>query len=586
MSAPGGTNPRAPRPAPQPDSRSDPQPDPGAAEAAGVAPAGSAASPANAADAIEAAYDAEFDQALALARAHTSTPHPRPAPAGNTGPATEEGDPEKPREAYDWAAAYDAEDGTSGAGAGTGVAWTAIEDAWTVDGPAAEAGTDDTPTRGARRESGPVPPHEAGASCDDTSRHRPASSSRAPSAAVRTWEEAREVALRAARETVARTAARPVPLLPLEQARGLALAEPLTALTDLPSFDTSAMDGWAVAGPGPWRLLPGAQALAGHQLTGAWERLDDGAAVPVATGARVPAGATAVLRSEHGEMAADGTRLHALRPLAQGEDIRPRGQECRAGDALVDQGTVVTAPVLGLAAAAGYDAVRVHPRPTAEVFVLGDELLGRGIPTDGLIRDALGPMLPAWLEALGTRVLGVHRLRDEEDCLAAALAASEADLVLTTGGTAAGPVDHVRPVLSRLGADLLVDGVAVRPGHPMLLAATAPGQHLVGLPGNPLAAVAGLLTLAAPLLAVLAGRDALPRTALPLAERAEGHPRDTRLLPVRVHGGKLCLLRYNGPAMLRGIANADSLAVVPPGGAEAGTTVEVLDLPRVGGCFT
>ncbi|NED80214.1 molybdopterin molybdenumtransferase MoeA, partial [Streptomyces sp. SID11233] len=205
------------------------------------------------------------------------------------------------------------------------------------------------------------------------------------------------------------------------------------------------------------------------------------------TGARVPAGATGVLRTEHGEVTADGTRLHALRPLAQGEDIRPCGQECRTGDALVDQGTVVTAPVLGLAAAAGYDAVRAHPRPTAEVFVLGDELLGRGIPTDGLIRDALGPMLPAWLEALGTRVLGVHRLRDEEDCLAEALAASEADLVLTTGGTAAGPVDHVRPVLSRLGADLLVDGVAVRPGHPMLLAATAPGQHLVGLPGNPLA---------------------------------------------------------------------------------------------------
>ncbi|WP_343286187.1 molybdopterin-binding protein [Streptomyces sp. AM 3-1-1] len=599
MSAPRGTNPQDPRD-PRQDSRPDPEdlrpdrrgsrPDQGAADETPRTPA---TSPVDSdPDAVEAAYDAAFDQALALARAHTTTPHPRPAPTDAPDPASvlaEEDAPEKPREAYDWAAVYDAEDETGGAEARTGDAWTAIEEAWTGDVPATETRADGTSAGDGRRDAGPVAPHRDSASAEDTTHgpdRRAAPSSRSRSAAVRTWEEARGIALRAARETVARTAARPVPLLPLEEARGLALAEPLTALTDLPSFDTSAMDGWAVAGPGPWRLLPGAKVLAGHQLTGADGRLDDGAAVPVATGARVPGGTTGVLRSEHGEVTAEGTRLHALRPLAQGEDIRPRGQECRTGDALVDEGTVVTAPVLGLAAAAGYDAVRAHPRPTAEIFVLGDELLGKGIPADGLIRDALGPMLPAWLDALGTRVLGVHRLRDEEDCLAEALAASEADLVLTTGGTAAGPVDHVRPVLSRLGARLLVDGVAVRPGHPMLLAATAPGQHLVGLPGNPLAAVAGLLTLAAPLLTVLAGRDELPLARLPLAERAEGHPRDTRLLPVRVHEGRLCPLRYNGPAMLRGIANADSLAVVLPGGAEAGTAVEVLDLPRAGGCFT
>ncbi|WP_234010745.1 molybdopterin molybdotransferase MoeA [Streptomyces sp. SPB074] len=490
-------------------------------------------------------------------------------------------------------------------------AWTAIEEAWAGDVPAAdgvpavEAWPEDSAARdggrgeGARGDTGrsedgrsdggPVREHAASAAGDGDSRsrgRRPATIPRKHSIAMLSWDDARETALRAARDTVARTAAHPVPLVPLEQTPGLALAEPLTALTDLPSFDTSAMDGWAVAGPGPWRLLPDAQVLAGHQLMTADGRLEDGSAVPVASGARVPDGTTGVLRSEHGEVTADGVRLHALRPLAQGEDIRPRGQECRTGDALLARGTVVTAPVLGLAAAAGYDAVRAHPRPTAEVFILGDELLGHGIPADGLIRDALGPMLPAWLDALGTRVLGMRRLRDEEDALAEALAASEADLLLTTGGTAAGPVDHVRSVLTRLGARLLVDGVAVRPGHPMLLAATAPGQHLVGLPGNPLAAVSGLLTLAAPLLAVLAGREELPRTRLPLTESAEGHPRDTRLLPVLVREGRLCVLRYNGPAMLRGIANADSLAVVPPGGAEAGTVVEVLDLPRAGGRFT
>ena len=88
--------------------------------------------------------------------------------------------------------------------------------------------------------------------------------------------------------------------------------------------------------------------------------------------------------------------------------------------------------------------------------------------------------------------------------------------MITTGGTAAGPVDHVHPVLRKVGAELLVDGVAVRPGHPMLLARLASGRHLVGLPGNPLAAVSGLLTLAEPLLRALAGRgapDAVSRAA-------------------------------------------------------------------------
>ncbi|WP_267488030.1 molybdopterin-binding protein, partial [Streptomyces sp. DH12] len=141
--------------------------------------------------------------------------------------------------------------------------------------------------------------------------------------------------------------------------------------------------------------------------------------------------------------------------------------------------------------------------PRAAVFVLGDELLGEGLPHDGLIRDALGPLLPPWLRALGADVVDVRRIGDQEDALHRALTACDADVVVTTGGTAAGPVDHVHPVLDALGAELLVDGAAVRPGHPMLLARLpAPGQsrgtpdgpYLVGLPGNPLAAVSGLLT--------------------------------------------------------------------------------------------
>ncbi|PPT14019.1 molybdopterin molybdotransferase MoeA [Streptomyces cinnamoneus] len=412
------------------------------------------------------------------------------------------------------------------------------------------------------------------------------------------WPAARTVAARAADPLDPR-------VRPLDDCLGHTLAAPLKALTDLPPFDTSAMDGWAVSGPGPWRL-PGAGPaaaraedeagepadaggtdvpdapgiLAGHAPSAA---LHDGEAIRIATGARIPSGATAVLRSEHGTVRPQG-ELHAGRHLVQGQDIRPRGQECRSGDELLSAGTPVTPAVLGLAAATGYDELRVVPRPRVEVLVLGDELLREGLPHDGRIRDALGPMLGPWLTALGAEVTATRRLGDDAPALRAALEASDADVVLTTGGTAAGPVDHVHPTLLRLGAELLVDGVAVRPGHPMLLARLAPDRYLVGLPGNPLAAVAGLLTLAAPLLRALAAGPVAEPPRAALTEAVPGHPDDTRLVPVvREDSGWVRPLRFHGPAMLRGLAAADALAVVPPGGADRGTRAELLLLPRRSG---
>ncbi|MGW3262894.1 molybdopterin molybdotransferase MoeA [Streptomyces sp. NPDC001056] len=444
--------------------------------------------------------------------------------------------------------------------------------------------------------AGPVPapaPH-----AQPAERHRPAPAERHRATS---WPQARETAARAARAArSARTAAgaagtagatgsaafqRAPVSVPLGDALGLVLAAPLDALIDLPSFDTSAMDGWAVAGPGPWAVREEG-VLAGHAQPAP---LTDGEAVRIATGARIPADTTAVLRTEHGRTDAQG-RLHATRDMVPGQDIRPRGQECRSGDQLLPVGTQITPAVLGLAAAAGYDTVTVVPRPRVEVLVLGDELLTEGLPREGLIRDALGPMLPPWLRALGAEVVAVRRVRDDAEALHKAISAATADLVITTGGTAAGPVDHVHPTLQRIGAELLVDGVEVRPGHPMLLARTKDDQHLVGLPGNPLAAVSGLFTLAEPLLRTLAARPAPEPYTLPLTEAVHGHPYDTRLIPVVLRGDRAVPLHYNGPAMLRGVAAADALAVVPPGGARAGDEAELLDLPwasaGIGVCFT
>ncbi|MFJ3896168.1 molybdopterin molybdotransferase MoeA [Streptomyces sp. NPDC090083] len=395
------------------------------------------------------------------------------------------------------------------------------------------------------------------------------------------WPEARAVAGRAARSGTRRA---PVSVA-LDAALGLVLAAPLVALSDLPSFDTSAMDGWAVAGPGPWAVREDG-VLAGHAQA---EPLSDGEAVRIATGARVPADATAVIRSEHGRTD-DKSRLHAARDVGHGQDIRPRGQECRSGDQLLPGGTLVTPAVLGLAAAAGYDTLTVVPRPRVDVLILGDELLTEGLPRDGLIRDALGPMLPSWLRALGAEVTAVRRLGDDAKALHKAITGSTADLIVTTGGTASGPVDHVHPILRRMGAELLVDGVKVRPGHPMLLARIKDDQHLVGLPGNPLAAISGLLTLAEPLLRTLSARPAPEPYALPLQDAVHGHPYDTRLIPAVLRGEGAAPLHFNGPAMLRGIAAADALAVVPPGGARQGQRAELIDLPwavaGIGVCFT
>lgn len=422
------------------------------------------------------------------------------------------------------------------------------------------------------------------------------------------WREARDAATRAGRAVPPR-----IVRLPLDQALGQVLAEPLAALTDLPSFDTSAMDGWAVAGPGPWTIRDDDGILAGH---GTPAPLPDGDAIRIATGARIPADVTAVIRSEHAH--ADGAKglLYAQRQVSPGQDIRPRGQECRSGDQLLPAGTLVTPAVLGLAAAAGYDELPTRSRPRVDVLVLGDELLTAGLPHDGLIRDALGPMIGPWLRALGAEVSAPRRLGDDAEALRRALTGSEADLIVTTGGTAAGPVDHVHPVLARIGAELLVDGVAVRPGHPMLLARLGgAGPYLVGLPGNPLAAVSGLLTLAEPLLRELAGRTAEAPYRVAVRDDVHGHPHDTRLVPVvhRAAGAPgpatgsatrrdstgtdevtdhVVPLHYNGPAMLRGVAAADGLAVVGPGGVRSGTEVEILDLPWASatpwteGCFT
>lgn len=337
------------------------------------------------------------------------------------------------------------------------------------------------------------------------------------------------------------------------------------------------MDGWAVAGAAPWRVV--ADLPAGRLMGG---RLAAGECARIATGAVVPDGADAVLPVENSLLGTDGVHpSHPHGSPGQRRHIRLAGEEAQRGDVLMPAGTLVTPPVIGLAAAAGHDTLLVTPPATVAVFVLGDELSSSGPPARGVTRDALGPQLAAWLAALGAATPSVARLPDRLHVLTAQLAASDTDVVITTGGTSVGPRDHVRAAVAAAGGWVLVNGVHVKPGHPMLLAALPGGRWLVGLPGNPFAACAALLTLVAPLLRTLHGLDSAPAMSAILATDQPGRSGDGhRLLPVRRgHDGLAEVLPSCGSAMLRGLAQATGLAVVPPSGSAAGNVVEYLPLP-------
>ncbi|MFC9771080.1 MULTISPECIES: molybdopterin molybdotransferase MoeA [unclassified Pseudarthrobacter] len=394
------------------------------------------------------------------------------------------------------------------------------------------------------------------------------------------WPEARRLAY---------DCAGPLPSVhvPLHQAAGRTLSSPVTALQDLPHYASSAMDGWALNGDGPWLLAGGQQPLA------------PGTAAVIATGGLVPDGATAVLRKESGLVGEDGTGCPVLNVRAdakpgeprRGQHVRPAGTEALAGETLIPAGTVLNPAHLALAAVAGHDQVEVQSQPVVSVVLTGSEVVTSGIPAPGNVRDTFGPQLGTVISQLGGIPGRFTRIGDSFDAWLAALegsgpdSASRADVVITTGGTGKSGTDHFRDAMAALGGRLLLDGVAMRPGHPAVLAELPDGRFAVGLPGNPLAAMMALATIGAPLLAAL-GNQPLPQVRHaasgndfgPDGGCTDGKGR-TRLIPCRFLSGLAFPVDHTGPGMMRGLAWAEGVMVVPPGGVESGQSVAVLPLP-------
>ncbi|MFH9728221.1 molybdopterin-binding protein [Streptomyces sp. NPDC017254] len=206
------------------------------------------------------------------------------------------------------------------------------------------------------------------------------------------------------------------------------------------------------------------------------------------------------------------------------------------------------------------------------MLVTGDELDHAGVPAPGRVRDALGPSPPGLVDRLGGATVALRhvpdrpagRLDEEVEAPRAGGVGAAADVVVVTGSTSVGVTDRLRRLLTDTGARVVVDTVACRPGHPMLLAELPAGGWVVGLPGNPYAALVAARTLLGPLLAGLSGRALGALSRMPVRGRMRTAPGLTRVVPVSWSGGDVRIVDGHGAAHLRGAAVGDALAAIGP----------------------
>jgi molybdopterin molybdotransferase len=376
-----------------------------------------------------------------------------------------------------------------------------------------------------------------------------------------TWDQALEIASQSFSRLDSQT-------VTLSDAIDRFLAKDALSLCDLPAFETSSMDGWAVSGEGPWKLI-------GEVTTGkaSTQVLHYGQSLAIATGGVIPQGTTAVIPWEKATEK-DGV---ISGEIEEGANIRPSGMESKTGDVLVYAGIRITPPMAGLFAATGHDSIDVIKKPRVAIFFLGDELLHSGVPADGAIRDALGPQLPAVLTYLGATISSAQFVKDDLNVLNQEIAKvlDSVDVIITTGGTADGPRDYVKPALNNLSAKLLIDCVKVRPGYHVLLAEISKNGRdiaFLALPGNPQSALAALYSLGKPLIQSFLGASQEKLAEIELSSSLTTPEGFSRLIPGTLDGKVFSPTSYLGSAMLRGVAHAQGFALINPGVNPAGST--------------
>jgi molybdopterin molybdotransferase len=385
--------------------------------------------------------------------------------------------------------------------------------------------------------------------------------------------------------------------VPLDLALGRVLAEDVTSAIDVPPFDSSGMDGYAlIAGPES-ELEVIDEARAGHPAS---EAVRPGAAVRISTGAAIPEGADAVVPVERTTAVTAG-KGHAVEVDVEiqrkvqpdrvrvpetepGANIRRAGEDVSLGAVVLRPGTVLGPAELGVAASVGSASLRCGLRPRVAVLATGDELTPPGEPlAPGAIYGSNGFALSAQVERAGAALAGRGTVPDSPDGTREAIreALEAADVVIVSGGVSVGPHDHVKDALRDLGVEERFWGVRLRPGKPTWFG-TRDGTLAFGLPGNPVSAMVTFQLFARPALAALQGAAAdAPRATAVLAHPVARNQRREEAVRVRLRHTDEGLVAETtgeqGSHMLTSMLGADGLALIAPGDGElaAGERVEV-----------
>jgi molybdopterin molybdotransferase len=376
--------------------------------------------------------------------------------------------------------------------------------------------------------------------------------------------------------------------LPLTEAYGCVLARDVVADVDIPSFASSAMDGFAVrssevagaTSSAPVELRIAGRAMIGRRPEGT---VGGGEAIRIATGAPIPAGADTIVPIEAVEL--DGDVVRILEGSPEGRHIRPAGEDAKAGEPLVPAGRRLQAPELGLLATAGVSHPLVRPRPRVVVLSTGDELIPpTQSPDFGQVRDSNAYLLFAALREAGAVPMLAGIVHDDVDTLKEAVLShlAQADAFVSSGGVSVGERDVVKAAFFKRG-ELDFYKVAMQPGMPQGFGHIEHKPYF-GLPGNPVSVFVSFEVFIRPALMKMMGRRNLfrPEISARLEERVSGPRGKTQFARVRVRrttdGWRATPTGGRGSNLIATVAKANGLAVIPPGTetAEAGEEVRVM----------
>lgn len=320
--------------------------------------------------------------------------------------------------------------------------------------------------------------------------------------------------------------------VPVRQALGRVLAEPIRPERQVPEFDTSAMDGYAVrvedCEPAPFRLPVEGEAPAGAPPA----RLREGSAMRIFTGAAVPLGASAVVMQEH--VTRDGEFITGTGKVASGQNIRRRGEDLEASTLALSQGDRLTAGALALVSFLDRASVMVAKSPRVTILCTGSELREPGSAArPGAIAESNSPVIEALTRQAAATVLGSSIVVDDAHALGVAIdqALGISDVLITIGGVSVGDYDYVRPALVSAGVSLELHQVSIKPGKPITLGHRQE-KVVIGLPGNPASAVITFALFGVPLLRSMQGdKRAFPcPVSVPLVVSLKRDAKRTRVV--------------------------------------------------------